>query len=388
MNKGVRSKNGIIQSKYIDGLRKDWKTLWSNKEKKVKGANKAIKNFVEVQNVVAGNDDIGLVFKTDGKVYVADLFKKEGKEKYIKHAKKGKAKYHNINLKSVESKLEAHRELDKKTVTQMHIRFLRNPAAYRRWSTLSSSSGDELDDGLMPIFDDLEKITEKPLGTYHGGISGMDFYKKPIKIDKLIPLEDEKELPYPKDLLDKDEYIIFITNGYPYSYRMGIILCVCITSFGRILGCEYKTKDWMFFDEKSIGASLAGRLSPCFLNRGWQLLFDKLHNIVPNKFSLGKTISWQDPDYSLYLTPFIVLLELYLSFFPDSKITQKNNDPDKYFEMKQNILSVEKFHEISQTLTKMDDQLKDSSESEKSKDKDKVTDSEFLKARKELKKIL
>jgi len=214
----------------------------------------------------------------------------------------------------------------------------------------------------------------------------MSFFDKPIEVKKLVPHKGEKAIPYPEDILDKDEYIIFITNGSPFCYRLGQIYSVCITSHGRIIGCAYKSKDWMIFDEKSMDHPHLRWPPPCFLNRGWQLVIDKMHNIVPSELSLGGVDGGygRDARLHLYFTPFNVLIELYASFFPDSKITSSNNDADKYFEMinVQHNISADQMSQVSDILNKMNDQLTKSSSSETSSKK------EFNKARKELKRLI
>lgn len=202
----------------------------------------------------------------------------------------------------------------------------------------------------------------------------MSFFDKPLEITLNKKDKGTNELipKPPTDLLDDKEYIIFYTNMgiHPYQYLM-------ISSFGRMIILSNRDQ-WI--DVWSAG-NRGFKTGPLFfISNGWISLI----KLLKDSNSLIKQQGRGETDINGTLAFVNLLMILYSSFFPDSKITSSNNDADKYFEMirQKQALSIDQMSKVSDILNKMDDQLTKSSGSETSSKK------EFNKARKELKKLI
>jgi len=205
----------------------------------------------------------------------------------------------------------------------------------------------------------------------------MNFWNKPNKIETIKYKPDDFEIKLPDKLLDDNEYMIFHTKKiYAMPNIRGLVFWYLLTSKGKILTCEYKTKKFEIIDDINIfkpggnGIKYKHKIEPAFICDGWL-------NIISN---LDKNDKLSPPliinNYGCFdIEPLIILLKTYTSSFPETIITSDNNDPDKFFEYK----SGKKIKEI---LSEMSDLLEDSPR-EKNDDYD-----NFIKARKDLKKII
>lgn len=110
----MRTKNGTISSTYIKNLKAEYKTLLKNKTDKVKGAKTKFNAFLKTEFKKAQQSGIGLVFLDDGRISVRDIFISSDRQKYIKDAKKEKAKYHNVDIGDVINRDKRLRSIDSK----------------------------------------------------------------------------------------------------------------------------------------------------------------------------------------------------------------------------------------------------------------------------------
>ena len=190
------------------------------------------------------------------------------------------------------------------------------------------------------------------------------FWDKPKEIEYEISNQQGAEIPKPpKGLLYDKEYIVFQTDigkrvGNTFSYF------IFISSFGRYLHYSFGpgASEWLDVSSPNVLKRLGWwefmDLPPLFfINQGWINLLKFLDSpnqgdgmvnrlILPFVGSgadgYGGTRFWS----CLKFIP--RLLSLYVEFFPDSVITETNNDPDVFFRNKQ----------INPTLLKIFDELR------------------------------
>ena len=142
-------------------------------------------------------------------------------------------------------------------------------------------------------------------------------------------------IPKPPDGLLKDkEYIVFHKNTYLLHNKK---LYNCITSFGRFFQ-YYGDRDlWdeVTSDIKMSAIGLKKQLPnyrPFYINHGCVELMNFLDNT--GRLLVHLPGSRHQSDDTLEMRSFIVkLLDFFCVMFPDSIITETNNDPDKYFSM-------------------------------------------------------
>jgi hypothetical protein len=164
------------------------------------------------------------------------------------------------------------------------------------------------------------------------------FNSKPKEVNHewVLPGADKPtSIPKPPEGLLKDkEYIVFHKITFLHHNKK---LYHCITSFGRFFQ-YYGDRD--LWDEVTAGIKMSARgykrelpnYRPFYINQGCVELMDFLDNT--GRLLVHRVGSRHQSEDALEMSHFIVrLLNFFIEMFPDSIITENNNDPDKYFRM-------------------------------------------------------
>jgi len=175
------------------------------------------------------------------------------------------------------------------------------------------------------------------------------FWDKPKEIDYGLDKQFNIVTPKPpKEFLKDKEYIVFRKllniHGRPAIYLL--------SSFGRLLNKFPGTPEWLDTSSPDVAKNFQIDFQPlCFINQGWIELLEFLDNNLRLAPTIpgggGYDTSSQVASGFLMFIP--RLLSLYVQFFPDSVITETNNDPDVFFRNKQ----------INPTLLKTFDELRE-----------------------------
>lgn len=167
------------------------------------------------------------------------------------------------------------------------------------------------------------------------------FNSKPKEVNKewILPGADKPTpIPNPPDgLLREKEYIVFHKITFQH---LGHILYNCITSFGRFFQYYGEIDLWVEVtsDIRMSAMALKKQLPnyrPFYINQGCIELIQFLDNtgrllLIRHGHSGENYSSQMNMEMAIFISK---LLNFFCEMFPDSIITETNNDPDKYFSM-------------------------------------------------------
>ncbi len=208
-----------------------------------------------------------------------------------------------------------------------------------------------------------------------------NFFDKPkeIQFNAKIPRP-------PKGFLKDKEYIVFQKSKYKTPWGE---VYYFISSFGRF---------FIKYHPREVATEWVDKNSPlCFINHGWCQLIEFLDNNSRLAPIIGGGIGMGDPSAQVAggLIEFISkILALYVQNFPDSVITETNNDPDVFFRSKQMNPTLSKtFDELREQLQPSDEVIPEwrvqaRALSTQSVPGEGTKYDDFIKARKSLKKMI
>lgn len=162
----------------------------------------------------------------------------------------------------------------------------------------------------------------------------MDFWEKPRKIEH-INYKREPNIEIPEDILHDGEYMIFHTKETLSIGHARAVYWVLLSSKGRLFSCEYGSKKFEVLDHIAIYKNRTGTgidyfhdIQEAFICNGWLLILKALDD--SGYLVISRT--WQEGGS--FFDPLIILLKLYIQLFPETIISDTNNNHVLFFKMK------------------------------------------------------